>query len=146
MLKTNKFSKLIFLIIATIIMTLNIGIVFAQTETATNEDTTTTTKNTNVTVDDIVGKDLTNGPTINEMSNKLEKKGFEVVGFLQKILNPILVICLIISFIVAAIGFVSGAKHMIGYAVGALLLIGFCYIGIMFAPEMLDFMKTFIVE
>lgn len=84
--------------------------------------------------------------TLEEVTNKLEKKGYEVVESFQVVVAPILTILLIVAFLTSAIGFVGKARNMIGYGIAAMLLIGLVYIGVMFAPEILDFFKNFITE
>ena len=151
MIKDKKAIKLI--IVLLLFFLFGSQMVFANTidekTNLTNEKKTEEVSNQvtkNITVDDLVGRDITGGPTVEDLSNKLEKKGFEVVLAMQKVVNPILVICLIVAFVTSVFGFISGMKHMIGYGIGALLLIGFVYIGIMFAPEILDFFANFMIE
>lgn len=122
--------------------------VFAET---TENDTETTkiestTKKNELTTNNFLRDDYTANVTLDEVTNKLERKGYQVVESMQTVVAPILVILLIVSFLVSSIGFVSKAKNMVGYGIAAMLLIGFAYVGIMYAPEILDFFKNFMME
>ena len=147
MVKTTK--NVFFSIFAVLLaFLLSFTPIFAAT-TENNTETTqqTTTKKESISTNDIIGRDLVdNAPSVGELSNKLEKKGFQIVGLLQKVTSPILMIFLIIALILAVVGFVTGAKQQITYGIGAIILIGLVYVAIMYAPELLDSFAMFIIS
>lgn len=77
--------------------------------------------------------------SIDQASNWAERKGYDVVKFLQTFIQPLAVIAFIIFAIVALVGFVG--KGLLGMGISV-----FVYTGVLFAPELLNFFSRWLAS
>lgn len=75
--------------------------------------------------------------TIDDASNWAERKGFEVVGFLQKFIQPFAIVIFIGSGIIALVGAFGNSRLVSRGFVGMLIAL-VIYAVVLYAPEIMD--------
>ncbi|WP_144537150.1 hypothetical protein [Bacillus thuringiensis] len=75
--------------------------------------------------------------SIDQANSWAERKGYDVVKFLQTFVQPLAVIAFIIFAFVALFGFIG--KGLLGMGVSVLV-----YTGVLFAPELLNFFSRWL--
>ena len=75
--------------------------------------------------------------TVDDMSTWTERKGFEVIGFLQKFIQPFAIIIFIISGIIALTGVLGDGRQVSKGLVGMFIAL-IMYVVVLYAPEIMD--------
>lgn len=75
--------------------------------------------------------------SIDQANSWAERKGFDVVKFLQTVVQPLAVIAFIVFAFVALFGFIG--KGLLGMGISVLV-----YTGVLFAPELLNFFSRWL--
>lgn len=83
--------------------------------------------------------------TADQASSWFEKKGFDIVGLLQTIIQPFAVIVFIGSAFMALIG-AFGNSQLVGRGLVGMMLACIMYAVVLYAPELLDFFMAWVRE
>ena len=75
--------------------------------------------------------------TVDDMSTWTEKKGFEVIGFLQKFIQPFAIIIFIISGVIALTGVLGDGRQVSKGLIGMFIAL-IMYVVVLYAPEIMD--------
>lgn len=81
--------------------------------------------------------------TIDEVSQWTERKGFEIIGFLQKFVQPFAIIIFIGCAIMMLAGALGNGKLFSKGLVG-LVISGITYVVVIYAPEIMDIFLNFV--
>lgn len=81
--------------------------------------------------------------TIDQATNYVQKKGYEVVGFLQASAQPFAIIIFIVSAFILLFGCI-GNKKLIGVGVISMIVSISVLTVVMFAPEIMDYMTKWL--
>lgn len=159
-MKTNKIA--LFMVIAfalVMVFPFTTSIAYAgstqgQTQTFTTESVTGTTSGTtsNGAIDQI--QITTNSTTgipdvalpnvqIEQAEKFVERKGFEVVGLLQKFIQPFAIAVFIFSAMLSLVGSL-GNSTLVGKGIVGMVIAVLMYAIVLSAPELLDFMNAWL--
>ena len=75
--------------------------------------------------------------TIDDASNWMERKGFEVIGFLQKFIQPFAIIVFIFSGIMVLLGSFGNSKS-VSQGLWGMFIALIMYVTVLYAPEIMD--------
>lgn len=75
--------------------------------------------------------------TVDDMSIWTERKGFEIIGFLQKFIQPFAIVIFIFSAIITLIGALGNGKQVSRGIVGMFISL-IMYVVVLYAPEIMD--------
>lgn len=158
-------KKIFSLFLVTFILSLTISSVFAtevepsattnsySTETITSDlDVNNNDVNTNIITEENGNIYLGDGPesdtfivdggipitTTEQLTSRVEKKGFEIVNFLQTIVKPLAIIAFIICGFFALIG-AWGNSQLVSKGVFGMFFAIVMYVVVIFAPDILQF-------
>lgn len=136
-------KKIFSLILAILISSMSFGVVaFAETTSSTNENvytTETVTNSTSLSGSDNNSINVDGGVpvvTIDDATSWVERKGFEIVKFLQTVVQPFAIIIFIGCAFLALIG-AFGNSSLIGRGVSGMLIAVIMYAVVLFSPEIL---------
>lgn len=129
---------------------------FAQSGQSNTQSFTTksiTSENTNhssgkiIQMNESQAKEISNGglpnATIDDASNWAERKGFEIVGFLQTVVQPFAVIIFIGCGLMALVG-AFGNGSLVGKGIVGMVIALIMYAVVLYAPELLDFFMAWV--
>lgn len=83
--------------------------------------------------------------TADQASSWFEKKGFDIVGLLQTIVQPFAVIIFIGCALMALVG-AFGNSQLVGRGLIGMMLACIIYAVVLYAPELLDFFMAWVRE
>lgn len=83
--------------------------------------------------------------TIDQASKYFERKGFELVGLLQTIVQPFAVIIFIGCALMALVG-AFGNGSLTGKGITGMVIAVILYAVVLYAPELMDFFLTWVGE
>lgn len=107
---------------------------------AINETQTNT--NTNTSIDDAVGLPPV---TMDEMTDLVERKTYDVVNLLQVFVKPFAVICFIGCAIMTLIGS-FGHGGYVGKGLLGMFIAGMIYTAVLYAPQLVQFFSTWLLN
>ena len=81
--------------------------------------------------------------TVDDMNNWTERKGFEIIGVLQKFIQPFAIIIFIFSAIITLMGALGNAKQVSKGIVGMLISL-VMYVVVLYSPEIMDFFLNWV--
>jgi hypothetical protein len=74
---------------------------------------------------------------MNDFTSRFEKKGYEVISFMRRVAQPFSILSILIGLMMIVIGSITGSR-MKNAGVLVIVFVIISYIGIVFAPEVLD--------
>jgi uncharacterized membrane protein YozB (DUF420 family) len=74
---------------------------------------------------------------VNDFTSRFEKKGYEVISFMRRVAQPFAILSILIGLMMIVIGSITGSR-MKSAGVLVIVFVIISYIGIVFAPEVLD--------
>lgn len=80
---------------------------------------------------------------IDQAQKFVERKGFEVVGLLQKFVQPFAIFIFIICAMMAGVG-TFGNSQLVGKGIWGMVIAVLIYAVVLSAPELLDFMNAWL--
>ena len=81
--------------------------------------------------------------TIDEASGWAERKGFEVVGFLQTFVQPFAVVIFIVCAMMALVG-AFGNSSLVGKGIVGMMIAVVMYAVVLYAPELMEFFMNWL--
>jgi uncharacterized membrane protein YozB (DUF420 family) len=74
---------------------------------------------------------------VNDFTSRFEKKGYEIISFMRRVAQPFAILSILIGLMMIVIGSITGSR-MKSAGVLVIVFVIISYIGIVFAPEVLD--------
>lgn len=105
-------------------------------------DTNSSSNNSQSDIDKAVGLPPV---TMNEMTDLVEQKTYDVVHLLQVFVKPFAVICFIGCGILSLIG-ALGKKGYVGKGLLGMFISGMMYTAVLYAPEIVQFFSTWLLN
>jgi uncharacterized membrane protein YozB (DUF420 family) len=74
---------------------------------------------------------------VNDFTSRFEKKGYEIISFMRRVAQPFAILSILIGLMMIVIGSITGSR-MKSAGILVIVFVVLSYIGIVFAPEVLD--------
>ena len=87
--------------------------------------------------------DVLDKVTLSQAQNKIEEKGFDIIHLLQIIAKPFAIVMFIASAFVSFFAF-FGHGGLLSKGLLGMLIAGVMYTAIMYAPQLIDFINTWL--
>lgn len=89
--------------------------------------------------------DMNMGPvTIDDATDYVNEKGTILIRFIQNIAKPITIVVMVLSGLMGIILSLVGGKDAAGKCFGSFMISSICYVGVMFAPLLLQLLVGFV--
>lgn len=132
----------IFVFLILLVGQVQINSVYANT---TDSNVSVTDINVDVIKAEAGLSDINTGPvTIDDATNYVNEKGTIFVGFIQNIAKPITVVIMVLSALMGIIVSLVGGKDAAGKFFASFMISSVCYLGVMFAPLLLQLLVGFV--
>lgn len=143
-MNTKYYSKFILIVLVLFLLLSSFSITYATGGTVEKQTTNTTSKKNEMfqEVEDPRDPGLPT-VTVDDMSRWTERKGFEVIGFLQKFIQPFAIIIFIVGGIVALTG-VFGNGNQVSKGLISMFIALIIYVVVLYAPEIMDIFLNWI--
>ncbi|CCL32466.1 TPA: hypothetical protein UL242_002361 [Clostridioides difficile] len=94
----------------------------------------------------MTGDDVMEKVTMDEFSDRVEKKGFEIIKFMKVFANPFFTICFIVALIFTAIGAFCKRGGFLWIGISAMIIVAFSYTAVIYSSDILRWVQTWIVS